>query len=107
MQSEYRHLHNHNHDSGNAGEDRATAILLTGGGNDGMPAFFLRHWGPGANPPEPVFVIWLLAVGRFCLTVKYGRYSLPDGRWRAGTGSGPWNKPASGRCLSGRPCRSV
>ncbi len=88
------HLSSHHHDNGNAGEDRATAVLLTGGCNDGVPAFFLRHWRPGANPPEPVFVTWLLDVGRFCLTVKYGRYSLKGGQWQVDTGSGPRITPS-------------
>ena len=87
MQSE--HLSSHRHDDGNVGEDRATAVLLTRGGIDGVSAFMLRHWGPGADPPEPTFIIWLLDVGRFCLTVQYGRYSLQSGQWRVDTGSGP------------------
>ena len=92
MQPEY--LSSHHHDNGNAGEDRATAVLLTGGFNDGVPAFFLRHWGPGTNPPEPVFVTWLLDVGRFCLTVKYGHHSPKGGQWRVDTGSGPRITPS-------------
>ena len=84
----------HHHDNGNAGADRATAVLLAGGFNDGVPAFFLRHWNPGANPPEPVFVIWLLHVGRFCLTVKYAPHSLKRGKWRVDTGSGPRTAPS-------------
>ena len=87
MQS--KSLSSHHHDNGNAGADRATAVLLAGGFNDGVPAFFLRHWNPGTNPPEPVFVIWLLHVGRFCLTVKYAPHSLKRGKWRVDTGSGP------------------
>ncbi len=83
------HLHLHDHDNGNAGEDLATTILLTHGGIDGVPAFFLRHWRPGADPPEPVFDAWLPHVGRFSLMVKYGRYSLKGGQWRVDTGSGP------------------
>ena len=62
--------------SGNASADRATAALLTSGGVDGVSAHVLRHWQPGTDPPEPVFVTWLLNVGRFCLTVRYGRFSL-------------------------------
>ena len=81
-------------DNGNAGEDRATAVLLTGGGNDGVSAFCLRHWRPGANPPEPVFVAWLLNVGRFCLTVKYRHHSMQNGQWRVDTGSGPRITPS-------------
>ena len=57
-------------------EDRATAAILTGGGADGVPALALRHWCPDGSPAEPVFITWLPGVGRFCLTVKYGRYSL-------------------------------
>ena len=92
MQQEY--LFPHHHDKGNAGQDRATAVLLTGGCNDGVPAFVLRHWRPGANPLEPVFVIWLLNIGRFCLTVKYGRHSLQSGQWHVDTGSGPRTTPS-------------
>ena len=93
MQPEYLHPHNR-HDGGNAGDDRATAVLLAGGFNDGLSTFLLRHWRPGANPAEPVFVTWLLGVGRFCLTVKYGRYSLKGEQWRVDTGSGPRIAPS-------------
>ena len=87
MQPEY--LHPQHRDNGHAAQDRATAVLLTRGGIDGVSAFFLRHWCPGADPPEPVFDTWLLGAGRFCLTVKYGRYSLRGGQWCVDTGSGP------------------
>ena len=88
MQMEHLHPHNH-HNNGKAGADRATAVLLTGGFNDGVPAFFLRHWRPGANPPEPLFVTWMLHVGRFSLMVRYGPHSLRGGQWCVDTGSGP------------------
>lgn len=84
----------HHHDNGNAAEDRTTTVLLTRGGIDGVSAFVLRHWRPGADWPEPVFVTWLLGVGRFCLTVKYGRYSLQGGQWHVDTGSGPRITPS-------------
>ena len=86
MKLEY--LPSHHQDDGNAAQDRATAVLLTGGFNDGLSTFLLRHWFPGANPPEPVFDAWLPHVGRFSLMVKYGRYSLRSGQWRVDTGSG-------------------
>ena len=70
------------------GEDRATAAVLTCGGTDGVPALVLRHWRPGGSSTEPVFIAWLLGVGRFCLTVKYGRYSLRGEEWRLDTGPG-------------------
>ena len=70
------------------GEDRATAAVLACGGTDGVPAFVLRHWRPGGGSTEPVFITWLLGVGRFCLTVKYGRYSLRGEDWRLDTGPG-------------------
>ncbi len=92
MQLEY--LSSHHHDNGNAGADRATAVLLAGGFNDGVPAFFLRHWGPGVDASEPVFDIWLLNIGRFCLTVKYAPHSLKRGKWRVDTGSGPRTTPS-------------
>ena len=82
-------LSSHHHDGEHAGEDRATAVLLTRGGIDGVSAFVLRHWRPGTDPPDPVFVIWLLHVGRFCLTVQYVPHSLQGGQWYIDTGSGP------------------
>ena len=91
---QHEHLHPHHHDNGNAGADRATAVLLAGGFNDGVPAYFLRHWNPGVDMPEPVFVIWLLHVGRFCLTVKYAPHSLKRGKWRVDTGSSPRTAPS-------------
>ena len=86
MQPEY--LSSHHHDNGNAAQDRATGVLLTCGGIDGVSAFVLRHWRPGADPPEPVFNTWLLNVGRFSLMVRYGRYSLRGAQWRIDTASG-------------------
>ena len=91
---QHEHLHPHHHDNGNAGADRATAVLLAGGFNDGLSTFLLRHWHPGANPPEPVFDAWLLHVGRFCLTVRYAPHSLKRGKWRVDTGSGPRSAPS-------------
>ena len=35
-----------------------------------------------------MFITWLLGVGRFCLAVKYGRYSLKGADWHVDTGSG-------------------
>ena len=75
--------------NGNAADDRATDVLLSRGGLDGVSAYVLRHWRPGADPPEPVFVTWLLDAGRFCLTVRYGRISLKGKEWHVDTGSGP------------------
>ena len=76
------------------GEDRATAAILTGGGADGVPAFALRHWRPDGSPAEPVFITWLLGVGRFCLTVKYGRYSLRGADWHVEAWSGLRSTPS-------------
>ncbi len=90
MQPEYLSS-SHN---GNAANDRATAALLVGGGVDGVSAFVLRHWRPGTDPPEPVFVTWLLKIGCFCLTVRYGRFSLKRGEWCIDTGSGPRITPS-------------
>ena len=70
------------------GDDRATVAILASGGTDGVSAFALRHWRSEGNPAEPVFITWLLGVGRFCLAVKYGRYSLKGADWHVDTGSG-------------------
>ena len=74
-------------------EDRATAAILTGGGADGVPALALRHWRQDGSPAEPVFITWLLGVGRFCLTVKYGRYSLRGSDWHVDAWSGLRSTP--------------
>ncbi len=76
------------------GEDRATAAILASGGAGSVSAFALRHWRPDGNPTEPVFITWLLGIGRFCLTVKYGRYSLKGADWYLDSGSGPRATPS-------------
>ena len=70
--------------------DRATAAILAGGCTDGVPSMALRYWSShgGQETEMPVFITWLLGVGRFCLTVAYGRYSLRGGDWHVDTGSG-------------------
>ena len=80
--------------NGNASDDRATGVLLARGGVDGVSAYVLRHWQPGTDPPEPVFVTWLLNAGRCCLTVRYGRFSLKGGEWYTDDGSGPRITPS-------------
>ena len=80
--------------SGKASDDRATGALLTGGGVDGVSAFVLRHWRQEGDATEPLFVTWLLDVGRFCLTVRYGRFSLKGGEWQVDDGSGPRIAPS-------------
>ena len=69
-------------------EDRATAAILAGGCAAGVPSMALRYWSSENGPSMPVFITWLLGVGRFCLTVKYGRYSLRGGDWHVDTGPG-------------------
>ena len=71
--------------------DRATAAILATGGADGVPALALRYWRSGipvGGPAEPVFITWLPGVGRFCLMVKYGRYSLRGTDWHIDTRAG-------------------
>ena len=71
-------------------EDRATAAILAGGCAAGVPSMALRYWSShgGQEAEMPVFITWLLGVGRFCLTVKYGRYSQRGRDWHVDTGSG-------------------
>ena len=49
---------------------------------------------PSWPAAEPVFITWLLGIGRFCLTVKYGRYSLKGADWYLDSGSGPRAAPS-------------
>ena len=72
-------------------EDRATAAILAAGRADGVPALALRYWRsgiPGGSLAAPVFITWLLGVGRFCATVKYGQYSLKGEDWYIDTRAG-------------------
>ena len=69
-------------------EDRATAAILAGGCAAGVPSMALRYWSSHGGQEMPVFITWLLGVGRFCLTVKYGRYSLRGEDWHVDTGQG-------------------
>ena len=75
-------------------EDRATAAVLAVSTADGIPAFALRHWRPDVGSTMPALTTWLLGVGRFCLTVKYGRYSLKGADWRIDTGVGARSMPS-------------
>ena len=70
------------------GEDPATAAILSGGGAGGVPAFALRYWCSHGGQEMPVFIAWLLGIGRFCLTVEYGRHALRGGDWHVDTGRG-------------------
>ena len=56
-----------------------------------MPAFVLRHWRTEGNSTAPLFVTRLPGVGRFCLTVKYGRYSRRGQDWYIDTRAGLWS----------------
>ena len=56
-----------------------------------MPALALRYWRsgiPAGGTAEPVFITWQLGVGRLCLTVKYGQYSLKGEDWYIDTRAG-------------------
>ena len=71
-------------------EDRATAAILAAGCAAGVPSMALRYWSShgGQETEMPVFITWLLGVGRFCLTVTYGRHALRGRDWYVDTGSG-------------------
>ena len=58
---------------------RATAAILAGGCADGVPSMALRYWSShgGQETEMPVFITWLLGVGRSCLTVNL-RPLLPE-----------------------------
>ena len=75
-------------------EDLATAAILAAGGGDGVPALAVRYWSPHGGSETPVFITWLLGAGRFCLTVKYGRYSLKGEDWHVSTWRGLRSAPS-------------
>lgn len=59
-----------------------------------MPAFALRYWRFYGGPEMPAFITWLLGIGRFCLTVKYGRYSVKGEDWHVNTWRGRRSTPS-------------
>ena len=69
-------------------EDPATAAILAGGCADCGPSLAMRYWSSDGSPAMPVFITWLLGIGRSCLTVKYGCYSLRGRDWYVDTGAG-------------------
>ena len=69
-------------------DDPATAAILAGGCADGVPSFAVGCWISHGSPAMPVFIAWLLGIGRSCLAVKYGRYSLRGRDWFVDTGAG-------------------
>ena len=71
----------HLHIGKDRGEGPATAAILDAGGADGLPAFAIRYWSSRGSSSMPVFITWLLGVGRFCLTVKCGLSSLSGKGW--------------------------
>ena len=69
-------------------EDPATAAILAGGCADGVPSLAVRYWSSHGSPAMPVFITWLLGIGRSCLMVKYRRRSLRGRASYVDTGSG-------------------
>ena len=53
-----------------------------------MAAIAMRYWSHCDGTAMPVFITWLPDIGRSCLTVKYGRYSLRGRDWYIDTGPG-------------------
>lgn len=53
-----------------------------------VPAIISKTAPPSANPSDSVFVIWLIGVGRFCLTVQNGRYDVRRDSWYLDAGEG-------------------
>ena len=75
-------------------EDQATAAILAKGCADGVPSLTLRYWSSHGSRAMPVFITWLPGAGRFCLTVKYGRYLLKGTEWQMETGAGLHSAPS-------------
>ena len=76
MQPEHLSFSHNRH----AADDRATGVL--------------RRWRQEDAATEPAFVTWLLSVGRFCMTVRHGRFSLKGGELCIDDGSGPQSTPS-------------
>ena len=50
--------------------------------------FVIRRLSRTLNAPDPVFILWLIGAGRFCLTVRPGRHVLLRDAWHLDNGAG-------------------
>ena len=64
-----------------------TAAVLAEIAAGGVPAIANELSPQATDPFGGLFVIWLLNIGRFCLTVRTGRYALHEDSWRLDTGA--------------------
>ncbi len=53
-----------------------------------VPVFTIRRLSRTLNAPDPVFILWLIGGGRYCLTVRPGRHVLLRDAWHLDNGAG-------------------
>ena len=53
-----------------------------------VPVFTIRLMPKAPNAPDPVFILWLIGAGRFCLAVRPGRHVLLRDSWHLDNGAG-------------------
>lgn len=68
-------------------DDTITNALFANIVDSNVHEFALRRSSRTANAPDPVFILWLIGAGRFCLTVLRGRHVLLRDAWHLDTGA--------------------
>ena len=68
-------------------DDTITNALFANIVDSNVHEFALRRLSRTANAPDPVFILWLIGAGRFCLTVLRGRHVLLRDAWHLDTGA--------------------
>ena len=70
------------------GKEVNAALVFTDIAHSNVPVFTIRLMPKAPNAPGPVFILWLIGAGRFCLTVRPGRHVLLRDAWHLDNGAG-------------------
>ena len=79
--------HRPSSDEGGGVYDPIANAVFSDIAHSNVPVFTIRLMPTAPNAPEPVFILWLIGGGRFCLTVRPGRHVLLKDAWHLETGA--------------------
>ncbi len=70
------------------GKEINAALVFNGVVDYNVHDFAIRRLSRTLNAPDPVFILWLIGAGRFCLTVRPGLHVLLRDAWHLDNGAG-------------------
>ena len=73
--------------AGGESYDTIAAAVLNDIADSNVPGFVIRQLPRAPDASQPVFILWLIGAGRFCLTVRAGRHVLLRDAWHLDTGA--------------------